>query len=343
MKELSYYTQVKNNFLTKERLSMFERTKLDSGFDDSERYLVTPNKKYKGYYVHYYLDHTIPDNSMMNRMFGLFPKVKDSWYVELSLGEKYTEFIKEKLYGQFYPFTPESIKNALSKYPAITNIILSQYKSFSYKGLDIKFMVNTLDVYFKEVGPELSPQLESKAVDTLISFAEKFIFEVNNFSFNPSLLELRPKQPESNIPKWVKKCMYVGARACVKLIGAEIDFDIQDSSNNDNINIDFYDINTDLSSINPLDYQNDINMESPIDDDCYNVMFCGKNDLPPNANSDGYISSGEVCLNTTVSDIPKFFKLFIKDGHKYILYNRSYYRIDGVGTVTIGGIKYNKV
>lgn len=343
MKELSYYEQVKNYFLTRERLSLFERTPMKEEFGDKNKFLVTPNKKYKGYFVHYYLHHTIPDNSMMNRMFGLFPKEEDSWDVELSLGKKYAEFIEKKLYGQFHQFTPESVKIALAKYPAITNIILSHYKTFLYKGFEMCFCVNALKIYLNKIGPEIPRQLEEKAVDALISFAEKFVFEVNNFSFDPSPLKLRPRQPESDMPKWVKSCMYVGARACVKLIGAEIDFVIQDSSDSGNLDFDLYDIDTDFSDSSPLNYQDGINIESPIGDDCYNVMFCGKDDLPPNANSDGYIPKGDVCLNSTVSDIPKHFKLFVKDGHKFALFNGAYYRIDGSGTVTIGGIKYDKI
>lgn len=71
--------------------------------------------------------------------------------------------------------------------------------------------------------------------------------------------------------------------------------------------------------------------------------FGGHDTLPPNANSDGYIPDGKQELTTTISDIHKTFKLYSKGGHKYVLYNGSYYQIDGSGTVTIGGIKYDKI
>lgn len=73
------------------------------------------------------------------------------------------------------------------------------------------------------------------------------------------------------------------------------------------------------------------------------VTFCGRDTLPPNANSDDYIPNGTQELTSTISDSTKTFKLYSKDGHDYVLYNGSYYRIDGPGTVTIGGIKYDKI
>ena len=69
----------------------------------------------------------------------------------------------------------------------------------------------------------------------------------------------------------------------------------------------------------------------------------GRATLPPNANADGYIPDGSVELTSTISDIPKTFKLYSKDNHAYVLYNGKYYQIDGSGTVTIGGIKYDKI
>lgn len=75
-----------------------------------------------------------------------------------------------------------------------------------------------------------------------------------------------------------------------------------------------------------------------------NVSFLGNKDtLPPDANSDGYIPKGNVELTRTISDKEESFKLFTKDGHKYVLYNGSYYRVDGYGTVTIGNVKYDKI
>ena len=71
--------------------------------------------------------------------------------------------------------------------------------------------------------------------------------------------------------------------------------------------------------------------------------FRGHDSLPPNANSDGYIPNGHQELTSTISEIHKTFKLYSKGGHEYVLYNGRYYQIDGTGTVTIGGIKYDKI
>lgn len=73
------------------------------------------------------------------------------------------------------------------------------------------------------------------------------------------------------------------------------------------------------------------------------MTFCGRDTLPPNANSDGYIPKGTQELTSTISEIHKTFKLYSKDGHDYVLYNGNYYRIDGSGTVKIDGIKYDKI
>ena len=72
------------------------------------------------------------------------------------------------------------------------------------------------------------------------------------------------------------------------------------------------------------------------------LTFDARDTLPPNANSDGYIPNGSQKLTSTNSDIHETFKLYSKDGHDYVLYNGKYYCIDGSGTVTIGGIKYDK-
>lgn len=74
-----------------------------------------------------------------------------------------------------------------------------------------------------------------------------------------------------------------------------------------------------------------------------NLSFMSRNTLPPNTNADGYIPDGKVSLTSTISDLEDTFNLYRKDGHNYALYNGHYYRIDGAGTVTINGIKYDKI
>ena len=74
-----------------------------------------------------------------------------------------------------------------------------------------------------------------------------------------------------------------------------------------------------------------------------NLSFMGKDTLPPNANSDGYVPDGRIDLTSTIGDVSKSFKLYTKDGHSYVLDHGQYYKIDGPGTITINGIRYDKM
>lgn len=80
---------------------------------------------------------------------------------------------------------------------------------------------------------------------------------------------------------------------------------------------------------------------SVLNDD--NLSFMSRDTLPPNANADGYIPEGRVDLTSTIGDVSKSFKLYTKDGHSYVLDHGRYYKIDGPGTVTISGIKYDTI
>lgn len=73
-----------------------------------------------------------------------------------------------------------------------------------------------------------------------------------------------------------------------------------------------------------------------------NLSFMGRDTLPPNANADGYIPDGRIDLTSTIGDVSKSFKLYTKDGHSYVLDHGQYYKVDGPGTVTINGIRYDK-
>ena len=91
--------------------------------------------------------------------------------------------------------------------------------------------------------------------------------------------------------------------------------------------------NTLIDSPAPLEFEPEHNSPS----------FMGRETLPSDANSDGYIPDGKVTLTSTVGDVPETFKMYAKDGHSYALHNGQYYRIDGSGTVTINGIMYDKI
>lgn len=119
----------------------------------------------------------------------------------------------------------------------------------------------------------------------------------------------------------------------------------------DDLNSDSID-HTDFSSLQSFDEDFDIpDDEDPFLDEVMDeyhqenshTTFRGRDSLPSNANSDGYISKGHQELTSTISEIRKTFKLYSKNGHDYVLYNGRYYQIDGTGTVTIGGIKFDKI
>ena len=64
--------------------------------------------------------------------------------------------------------------------------------------------------------------------------------------------------------------------------------------------------------------------------------------LPPDNNSDGYIPDGNVILERVESNNTDSFKVYNKDGGRYV-YEGKWIRIDGGGTVNIKGVKYNKI
>jgi hypothetical protein len=159
-------------------------------------------------------------------------------------------------------------------------------------------------------------------------------------NFKASVLKQKEKSKNSEAPQWLRMCVIAGAKVCVRMIGAELDIAWGDT-NSDGLNLDIPD-STDFD-MSGLDGYLDIDLDSsPNSDNNYNINFMGKDTLPPNANSDGYIPDGSITLTRTTSDLKEVFRHFRKDGHDYVLYNGSYFRVDGSGTVSIGGISYDK-
>ena len=64
--------------------------------------------------------------------------------------------------------------------------------------------------------------------------------------------------------------------------------------------------------------------------------------LPPDNNSDGYIPDGKVTLERTESGSTNTFNVYSKGSGQYVYEGGKWIRIDGIGTVTINGIKYDK-
>jgi len=188
---------------------------------------------------------------------------------------------------------------------------------------------------------------QKKALTVMVNYADNLITEVSHFRIN--LNKLRKKggnnsTSNSGFSPKVEKALLVGGiflvRAAVKIAARSIGTDADINFDISSPDVDIPEFDFDVS--NDTDYQNSFS-DNNYYGDTNNISFMGKDTLPPNANADGFIPKGEVILNTTVSDIPNHFKQFVKGTHRYILYNGNYFQIDGGGTVTIGGIKYNKI
>lgn len=65
--------------------------------------------------------------------------------------------------------------------------------------------------------------------------------------------------------------------------------------------------------------------------------------LPSDHNSDGYIPDGKVTLEQTISGHTDTFKVYNKNGGLYVYEGGKWIRIDGIGTVNIKGVKYDKI
>lgn len=65
--------------------------------------------------------------------------------------------------------------------------------------------------------------------------------------------------------------------------------------------------------------------------------------LPPDHNRDGYIPDGKITLERTASGDKDTFKVYYKGGGQYVHEGGKWIRVDGTGTVSIKGVKYDKV
>lgn len=90
-------------------------------------------------------------------------------------------------------------------------------------------------------------------------------------------------------------------------------------------------------------YYAEYNMAPTFDECLDNFKVSFKGHLPPDHNKDGYIPSGHIELERTTSEITDKFKVYDNNGGKYVHEGGKWIRIDGNGTVTIKGVKYDKV
>jgi len=255
-------------------------------------------------------------------------------------------------------YTDESVAKVFYNYPTLKEYLL---KGGEYKGLSIMasdwgksdlkdkdgLYYGKLSVYNLNYGNEMSLEVEEKQARILVEFADKIIYELSHLSFNPNDLVRKPHEAPKPTPEWIRNVQRVGIRVGAKMLsgfvgGAFGDFDVPD--------VDYGNVSIPDVDWSTFDFSGgDSNFDFPsFDSDADfgdGLAFYGKtkDSLPDNANSDGYIPDGSISLTTTISDITKSFKHYKKDGHDYVLYYGNYIRVDGIGTVTIGGVKYDKV
>lgn len=277
----------------------------------------------------------------------------DSWAFCLYLSEKSTKVCVE--IGQLRSnFTEDSIKRTLCRYPTILKLCfeLGDLRAI-YVGENRAYLwthINGDSVYVNK--------RESQCVQKLLNVVGAFESECDCFKYTPDLLELtewkkqeikyeierkKNPQPQNNsntkVERYLKIAAIIGLKYIVRSIGANLDLPIPSDSSDAP---DFTDI-PDLPDLPDADGSDCLgNLDFVDTDNSYGLSFMGKDTLPAGANSDGYIPDGSISLTRTISDIAETFKHYRKDGHDYVLYNGSYYRVDGSGTVRIGGILYDK-
>lgn len=277
----------------------------------------------------------------------------DSWSFCIYLTEKEAK-VCEEISKLIFNFTDESIRLTLRQYPVICKLcldFLDDLRAINIDGENRPYLWTHINGNSDYVSSQ-----EVKCVQKLLNIVDDFVRECRNFQYNPEYLELtewkkreieleieRRNNPQpqpannsnSKVGRYLVIAGIIGLKCIAKSIGAELDIQIPSDAPDLPDIPDVPDVD-DSYGIGNLDFA-DSNSQ-----DGYNVPFMGRDTLPPNANSDGYIPDGSISLNRTISDITDSFKHYTKDGHDYILYHGSYIRVDGSGTVNIGGVSYDK-
>ena len=338
-------------YLNKGDYSGSERKLVDeSFFEANQTFKIRQTVKYRS--IIYYLR----INTGLSRVIdGDYPRIY------LGMGDNVSNVIKQ-INSLFDYFEPRDVAKELMNYPYIAHS-LPKFSKFYIEPqesiekyycehpnfpTDINFIIEDSCIkrftYFVKSVDQIDFQ---KEIPILVSYADNIIKELSHFKI--SINRLKKKQVKQSSlsmglsPKLDKALLiggYFVVKAAVKIAARSIGTDADINFDISSPDVDIPEFDFDVS--NDTDYQNSFS-DNNYYGDTNNISFMGKDTLPPNANADGFIPKGEVILNTTVSDIPNHFKQFVKGTHRYILYNGNYFQIDGGGTVTIGGIKYNKI
>ena len=275
----------------------------------------------------------------------------DSWCFCLYLTEKEAK-VSQEISKLIFNFTDDSIRRTLRKFPTITKLCLD---NDDLRLIDVGQNRPYLWTHISGNSNYVSSQ-EAYCVQKLLNIVDNLEKECRNFQYSPEFLELtewkkreieqeieRRNNPQphsandtnSKVGRYLVIAGIIGLKCIAKSIGAELDIQIPSDAPDLPDIPDVPDVD-DSYGIGNLDFADSNSLDG------YNVPFMGRDTLPPNANSDGYIPDGSISLTRTISDITDSFKHFKKDGHDYILYYGNYIRVDGTGTVNIGGISYDK-
>lgn len=330
-KDRRFYSTAENKIVFQE--SRFIESYGD--FDEDNCYecmMRFPNNRV----ITYYLDHC-------RHLFK-----KDDWFFSIHLGK--IGSILGNLWELKRIYTEESIKKAFMELPTVQKYIFDNHVEGHYLMSDgLEFMNGQLTILLDGYGRDLSDYKKKEIVSIMVGFADNVIQELSRKKIYTDCFVKKPVEYKqstfSQLPEWLQSSIKIGARIGAKTIAAAL------RQNIDLPDIDFGGSNIPDIDAPTLDFDFDFDvMDGDIDFDFADgydgdgLAFLGKtkDSLPPNANSDGYIPDGTIKLTRTVSDIVDTFKHYRKNGHDYVLYYGNYIRVDGYGTVSIGGVSYDK-
>lgn len=275
---------------------------------------------------------------------------KDDWFFEIYLGK--LGAILGSLWKLSSLYTADSIKKAFRDMPTVQNYLFDHYVEGHYLMSEgSEFFNGELTILLDGYGRDLSEYKKKEIVSIMVRFADKVVQELSRKKIYTDCFVKKPVEYKqstfSQLPDWLQSTIKVGARIGAKTIAAALrqNIDLPDidfgGSNIPDIDAPSLDFDFDVD-VDGIDGGFDFDFADSFDGDGLSFMGKTKDSLPSNANSDGYIPDGTIKLTRTISDITDTFKHYRKDGHDFVLYYGNYIRVDGSGTVSIGGISYDK-
>lgn len=202
----------------------------------------------------------------------------------------------------------------------------------------------------------------SNIFDSKESTFKKLCEIVDTFRKESVLINKKELKPKEGLDPKTKKILKTVGKVAIRaaliiLVSGVIDFELPDFGGDiGDADIPDFDISdTDFTDINVPDAGIDIPaVDADIVDDIpseHNRLsrtrlfptFLGRN-RPSSSREDGYIHDGDVILTRNISKIKEKFKLYKKDGKRYIKVGNLYKRIDGPNkTFKVNHIEYKSL